>query len=245
MGDVTTSAGRNIDTVQELTDILIASENGLMDRGSGLGNRLDVDTTDDDLILNVGGTEDSAALEHGDLTDLTLSKEVTNLNSVSELGLLVLVGDSQVDGEMVVDETHLVGVTLGDSDDHVADVRNDGANASQLLLGSPPHFHLKAALTDLGDVQLKVLEGLGQLSERASDDDNARGNVDSHYCLFKFNSISKQKSTRSVFEIFAVGGRNGPTDCSNIVRRLFSFLFTLRTILRNDDDLVGHESLHT
>lgn len=113
-----------------------------MDGGGRLRDSLDIDTLDDDLVLDVGGAENGASSEHWDLADLALSQEVTDLDSVSELGLLVLVGDGQVDGEVVVDETHLVGVSLGHSHDHVLDVRHNGANASELLLVSPPNLHL-------------------------------------------------------------------------------------------------------
>jgi len=168
-----------------------------MDGGSRLRDVLEVDTSDDDLVLNVSGTGDGAALEHGHLADLALSQEVTDLDSVSSLGLLVLIGDSQVDGEVVVDETHLVGVSLGDSDDHVLDVGHNSAHAGQLLLSSPPNLDLKATLTDLGDIQLQVLEALGQLSLGTSDSDDTGDNVDIHYRQSQQTSINQRKRQHS------------------------------------------------
>ena len=40
---------------------------------------------------------------------------------------------------MCVDKAHLVLVSLGDTDDHVVDLRNHGANASDLLASTEPH----------------------------------------------------------------------------------------------------------
>jgi hypothetical protein len=259
LGDVTTGAARDIDTVQELTNILVAGEDGLMDRGSGLRDRLDVDTSDDDLILNISRTKDRASLEHGDLADLALSKEVTDLNTISLLGLLVLVHDSQVDREVIVDETHLVGVSLGDSDDHIPDVGDNSADASQLLLVSPPDLNLQAALSNLADIQLQVLEALGELAERTSHTDEAGNNVDRHYTHMHVPSINPigflSSDTNKEIDIIIIDTKGHTLNTLHVSCRFlghFSNLFPFfhvflssHTSLRDNNDLVGHDSLHT
>lgn len=95
----------DVDSIEELTDILVAGEAGLVDEGSRAGDELDVVSDELDLVLG-GGAGSCDSVEHLDLADELLSEEVTDLNS------LVGVGNVDVDGEVVVDETHLVGVSL-------------------------------------------------------------------------------------------------------------------------------------
>lgn len=54
---------------------------------------------------------------------------------MSQTSLLVLL-NVDVDGEMGVDVTHLVLVTLGNTDDHVGDQRLDGTESGNILAGS-------------------------------------------------------------------------------------------------------------
>merc|ERR1719166_827612 len=58
----------------------------------------------------------------------------------------------------------ILEVALGDSDDHVGDVRADGSDGGQLLAEAEPLFDLQGLLVNLGDVDLQVAEALGQSS---------------------------------------------------------------------------------
>eukprot|EP00961_Rhodomonas_salina_P121662 1638138-Rhodomonas_salina.2 len=71
-----------------------------------------------------------------------LSQVVADLDDVLDLGALRLLA-VDVDGEMRVHELHLVLVPAGDPDNHVADVRDDSAHSSELLLGSEPLLDLE------------------------------------------------------------------------------------------------------
>jgi hypothetical protein len=118
---------RDVDTIQELTDILVLDETRLLDISSGLGDGLKIVTSDGKLILLVLGSLTGDTLTHLDVEDNLLTQEVTDLNSITFLV------DDDVDGEMSVDITHLVLVTLGDTNNHVVNKRADGTNTGDVL----------------------------------------------------------------------------------------------------------------
>ena len=66
----------NVDTVKELTDILVANTADLLDVGGGLGDVLDGVTAKDELVLDVLGGLDLNALTEGDAADELLAEEV-------------------------------------------------------------------------------------------------------------------------------------------------------------------------
>jgi len=70
-----------------------------------------------------------------------------------DLDGLFVVRDDDVDGEMCVDETHLVGETETNTLDHVLDLRSHGAEASDVLASSVPDDELD--LVDGGDSLLR------------------------------------------------------------------------------------------
>jgi hypothetical protein len=155
----------DVDTIQELTDILVLDGGSLLDVGSGLGDVGKIVSDEGDLVLLVLGVEDGDTLQHGDLHDDLLTQEVADLNG------LLIIGNNDVDGEMGVDEAHLVLVTLGDTDDHVVDQRADGAEASNVLALSVPDNETKAGGIELDDVHLDVTEVLDEGSTGTLDGD--------------------------------------------------------------------------
>lgn len=66
------------------------------------------------------------------MTNNLLAEEVANLDRV---GLVV---DDDVDGEMGVDQSHLVCETVLDTLDHVLELRSDGAQAGDVLAATVP-----------------------------------------------------------------------------------------------------------
>jgi hypothetical protein len=106
----------HVHTIQKLTNILVADEGGGMDVGANLGNILDVNTREDQLILHRGLLHLNT-LGHIDVSVSQLSQKVLD----DDLAVLLF----DVDGEVGVDETHLVQEALGDTDAHVLDVRKD------------------------------------------------------------------------------------------------------------------------
>ena len=97
------------------------------------GHSLNIVTLEDDLVLLSVGLDDSHSLKHVNVTHSLLTEEVTDLD------LLSVLVDGDVDGEVSVHESHLVAVTTGHSGDHVADVGADGADHSNVLVESEPH----------------------------------------------------------------------------------------------------------
>lgn len=116
---------RDVQTVQELSDILISYSANLLDVGGGLGDVFEGVSGKDKLILDVLGLLDIDTLVHGDSSDNLLANEVTDLN-LEETRFAVL-GNTNVDWEMCIDVTHLVLEPLGDTGDHVLDNRLDGS----------------------------------------------------------------------------------------------------------------------
>ena len=109
--------------------------------GDGGANSLNTVASDHELILLLCAL-DGAAFLHGNFPDDLLAEIVADLNSVGDLRAINLV-TVDVDGEMSVHEFHLVLVTLGHTDHHVADVTADRANSRQLLLGAEPLLNLE------------------------------------------------------------------------------------------------------
>jgi hypothetical protein len=141
-----------------------------VDVGSGLRDEVDVVSRDDDLVLLSLRLLNGNTLKHLDVTNTLLSQEVTAEDErkrsakierienqrekcVPDLDVLLVVRDDDVDGEMRVDETHLVGETETDTLDHVLDLGSDGAEASNVLASSVPDDELD--LVDGGDSLLR------------------------------------------------------------------------------------------
>lgn len=83
--------------------------------------------------LDVGRLADGNTLQHRHVTNNLLSQEVANLDRI--LGIV----DDDIDGEMGVNQSHLVGEPIGDTLEHVLDARADGAQARDVLASSVPH----------------------------------------------------------------------------------------------------------
>ena len=92
----------NEDTIEELTLILGAHMAGLADLGAHEGDSGVVDTLEDELVLHGSGELDSDVAKHVDLLDVTATQEVLDLDA------LAVLGDDGVDGEMSVNQAHLV-----------------------------------------------------------------------------------------------------------------------------------------
>lgn len=108
---------RNVQTVQELSDILVANTADLLDVGGALGDVLEAVSGELELVLDVLGGLDVDTGPHVDPSDDLLANEVSDLN-LEAVGLLVLL-DVDVDGKMGIDVSHLVLEALGDTDDQV------------------------------------------------------------------------------------------------------------------------------
>mmetsp|Transcript_176358 Transcript_176358/g.565505 ORF Transcript_176358/g.565505 Transcript_176358/m.565505 type:complete len:225 (+) Transcript_176358:3-677(+) len=157
----------DVDTVQELTDILVLDEAGLADQRRRPGGAVDVRARDDDLILGARALLDLHTLEHVDGAHALLSQEIPDLDG------LAAVGDGGVDGEVSIHQPHLVLELLLHAVEQIVDVAADGAEHGELLRLGEVHLgpDLMAAVRK---VQLdgQVLEVALQLAMLALDLDD-------------------------------------------------------------------------
>ena len=99
----------DVDTVQELSDILVLDSSALLDSGSGLGDGFDVVSRDEELILHGLGDFDSDSWGHWDDSEELLAQEVSDFEDVTALD------NGAVDGEMSVRRSELVSETESDT----------------------------------------------------------------------------------------------------------------------------------
>lgn len=146
----------DVDTVQELTDILVSDSASLLDVGSGLGDVLKGVTGENELVLLGLRGLDGDALTDRNVTDLLLTQEVSDLND------LAVLQEVDVDGEMGIDVSHLVLEALGDTNDHVVDKGLDGTQSSDVLSVTVEHRELDLSVGDLVEGDVDVSEVFGQ-----------------------------------------------------------------------------------
>ena len=153
---------RDVDTIKELTDILVSHQHRLIDLSSYIlskmssltrsGHSFDIVSLKNDFILLSLRLGHSHSFEHVDMTHSLLSKEVTHLH------LLSLLVDSNIDGEVGIHETHLVAVSVSHTSDHVADVSADRAYDSNVLVESEPEVnnHFISLLLDIDELMAEI-----------------------------------------------------------------------------------------
>jgi len=117
----------DVDTIQELTDITVRDSARVVEERARARDVLDRVSSENELVLDIGGLLALHTLKHRDGANALLAEEVTDLHESSTL-LKV-----DVDGEMGVHKTHLVLETLGYTSDHILDVGAGGADARELL----------------------------------------------------------------------------------------------------------------
>lgn len=100
---------RHVQTVQELTDILVLDSCRVLDVRRRLGHGLQVVALEDQLVLLLGRVDDGDAGRHQHLANVLLAEEVADLDDG------VVLGGDAVDGEMGVHGAHLVLEALGDT----------------------------------------------------------------------------------------------------------------------------------
>jgi hypothetical protein len=104
--------------------------------------------------------------------DNLLTQEVTDLNSITFLV------DDDVDGEMSVDITHLVLVTLGDTNNHVVNKRADGTNTGDVLTVAVVDHEADLGTFNL-QLNVQVTEVLGERTTGTLNRDLTGLDVDS------------------------------------------------------------------
>jgi len=146
----------DVDTIQELSDILVLDQSRLMDEGARQRNVVKIVSFDGDFILNILLLGDLDTIKHGNSSVVFLTNEILNFDS------LVILGDVGVNGEMGISESHLIFVALGDTDDHVSDVRSNGDARSLLLSLGEPHL-------ESDDISLLLVGGSLHIESQMSE----------------------------------------------------------------------------
>jgi hypothetical protein len=160
----------NVNSVKELTQILIADVGALLDLRGSETHVGDIIPAQLDLILHVRRSDVTDALQQFHLAHTLLPAEVTNFDDVS--------GERHVDGEVAVHEAHLVNEAFGHAHEHVIDVRADCSDAGQLLAVREPQVDANALSADAAEVHVDVLEVAGEDAAGTLDGDNAGLDVD-------------------------------------------------------------------
>jgi hypothetical protein len=115
----------DVDTIKKLTDIFVLDASRLGDLGARQRHLVDVNAGDLDLILNIIGSLVGDTLKKCDSADGLLAQKVADLDDIGVGGGVL--GAGNIDGEMGITESHLVLEALGDTSDHVLDVRAHSA----------------------------------------------------------------------------------------------------------------------
>ena len=112
----------------------MANVGGLLNLCGSEGDKGNVISSQFNLILDVGRADEFDPWHKLDFSDTLFSQKVANLNHISS--------ESNIDGEMGIDESHLVEESASDTDNHVINVRADSSDAGKLLARSEPKVDL-------------------------------------------------------------------------------------------------------
>ncbi len=82
--------------------------------------------------------------------------------------------DVAIDGEMSVDGTHLVTVSLCHSDSQIVDVTADCSDAGNIFTGSEPLLNFDGAWSLLGQLNFEMAEVLAEHASGSTDGDNSK-----------------------------------------------------------------------
>mmetsp|Transcript_8133 Transcript_8133/g.17526 ORF Transcript_8133/g.17526 Transcript_8133/m.17526 type:complete len:201 (-) Transcript_8133:132-734(-) len=131
---------RDINTIQKFTQIFVSDVGCLLDFGSGKRNGKNINSGQFNLILGIFRSDVFNSLGQRNLSYTTFSQKVADFD--------ISTASADVDGEMRVDESHLVKESSGDTNNHVLNVRADGANTCELFTVGEPQVNLDVVLFD-------------------------------------------------------------------------------------------------
>lgn len=149
----------DVDTIQKLSDILVSNEAGLVNLRTGAGNSFQIITGHHNLILNELRSDDVATRLQSDGADTLLTQEVSDLDDGAVASQL------DVDGEMRIDETHLVFESLSHTGNHILHMGDAGLKCAELLAVTMMLLHNQSAVLVL---QMHVDEQMGEVSVQRS-----------------------------------------------------------------------------
>ena len=163
----------DVNTIEELPEILVMDVGELMDFGASESDCVPVIALDPNLFLLAWAVHDFDAFWGSNALLLTLTHEV------GETEFVLGVADGVLDWEVSSDEPHLVAIALCDASDHVLDVAEEGAATSDELAVAEP-----AASKDLlrllvpFDIESEVAEVTLEFATRTGHCNNTRLDLD-------------------------------------------------------------------
>ena len=158
----------HVDTVQELTDILVLDGAQLVENRSFAGHRLEVVALQHKLVLHLGGIRavHLDALREREAAHTLLTKEVADLNN--------LLLNVHVDRKVSICEAELEAEALRHTRAHVANVRQGSVDGGDVQLRAEPASGGESAgLLVVVEVQLEVTQVLLEGTALARDGHNA------------------------------------------------------------------------
>lgn len=147
----------DVDTIEELTDILVLDEAKLVDLSGLLRDVFNGVAFKDEFIL--GDLSVSTVNLNGGADGLTADALLTQ--EVTDFDFLTFNGD--VDGEVSAGEAELIAEALSNTGDHVLDGGEAGVDAGDVSTATEPADDGDLLLLAVdADVQVEVIEGLGE-----------------------------------------------------------------------------------
>jgi hypothetical protein len=182
-----------------------------------LRDSIQVITSENQLILLRCRLANSDTVQHLDTEADLLTQEV------SDLDLLGVISNDDIDRKMGIDVTHLVLEALGNANDHVVDNGSDGSDACDMLAVAMVHDKFELVIFNKLDFHVEVTKVLCQFASWSLDGDytgldvncNIFGNAEdivfaqvSHFiCVFNKGVVVKKlwkiKKIGLLFLVFA------------------------------------------
>ena len=181
----------DVDTIEELPEILVVDVGELVDLSAGESDSVPVIALNPDFFLLAWAVHDLDAFWGGNALLLTLTHEV------GEAEFVLGVADGVLDWEVSSDKPHLVAIALGNASNHVLDMAKEGAAASDELAVAEPAASqdLLRLLVPL-DIQAKVAEITLELATRTGHSDNTGLDLDLDAILLYVEVSRVQNGTR-------------------------------------------------
>src|SRR3989338_1978789 len=197
------SSFTDVNTVQELTDILVLNKSSKMDSSSGVGNEFQVVTGDLNFVLLTCNFNNNT-FSHVDLSDSLFTQEVSDFN------ILLVIRNLTVDWEMRIDKSHLVFVSLSNTNNHVLYMSSNSSDERaflsvtvELLNDNLSEWSFFSWLFNK-DIELNMLEVSGQCTSWTSNNNTSSldGDGDTLWDLDCFLNVKIFHFLATIFDVF-------------------------------------------
>ena len=163
----------DVDTIEELPEILVVDVGELMDLSASEGDSVPIVAFNPDFFFLAWAVHDLDAFWGSNALLLTLTHEV------GETEFVLGVANGVLDWEVSSDKAHLVAITLCDASDHVLDVAKEGAATSdELAVAEPAAGENLLGLLVPFDIEAEVAEVALEFAAGTGHSDNTRLDLD-------------------------------------------------------------------